>query len=113
MALARTIANLLGSKGPQASKDRRLGGDRRRRDAPAHDGDDRRFRPERRQMRHGVQYSTARSMAQIEDWLDEHCDGNWNVVFDDIDADSGVKTFTVMFELEIDKDRFRSMATRS
>lgn len=64
-------------------------------------------------MRLGVQYSTARSMAQIEDWLDEHCDGKWTAVLDDIDADSGVKTFTVMFELEIDKDRFRSMAVRS
>lgn len=91
---------------------RRLGEERRQVEEPPPDGEERRETPERRgevnrrKMTYGIVYKTAGGMTQIEDWMDDQCQGDWSLVLADMDDDLVKKTFRVMFELETDKTNF-------
>lgn len=73
---------------------------------------DRRDSPDRRGMRFGVIYKTVGSMTEIEDWLDDTCDGEWNLILQDMDDQLVQKTLRVMFELEEDKKKFVELYAR-
>lgn len=73
---------------------------------------DRREASDRRGMRFGVIYKTVGSMTEIEDWLDDTCDGEWNLILQDMDDQLIQKTLRVMFEFEEDKKKFVELYAR-
>ena len=79
--------------------DRREGGEPR-------DGEDQRQpdgrrHGERRVLRYGLVYTMSGPVAQVEDWLEDHCNGSWSIVLEDLDEMLERKTFRVLFEVEI------------
>ncbi|MCG8508672.1 MAG: hypothetical protein MI741_05525 [Rhodospirillales bacterium] len=46
---------------------------------------------------------TARSVQAIQDWLDDNCQGEHEIILLDIDDELMVKVIRIMFELEEDK----------
>jgi len=54
----------------------------------------------------GVLYTCYGAMWEIEDWLDDNCQGQHSLVIDTIDEDLVKKTLRIMFELESDKTSF-------
>ena len=91
---------------------RRSGEERRESEEPPPDGEERRETPERREgddrraMSFGIIYKTAGGMTLIEDWLDDHCQGDWSLVLTGMDDELIQKSFRVMFESETDKTDF-------
>lgn len=67
---------------------------------------DRRKMPNRREMGLNVPCKTSGSITNIEDWLDENCQSDWQVVLQKIDDDMVKKHLMVMFETEADRDTF-------
>ena len=55
---------------------------------------------------YGVRYKTSGSVKLIEDWLEENCQGDWQLGFDNMCEDLGCKIVLIMFEREPDKSRF-------
>ena len=51
----------------------------------------------------------SRPVAEVEDWLEDHCDGNWSLMLEDLDERLERTTFRVIFELESDKQNFKDM----
>jgi hypothetical protein len=94
-----------------SGNDRRSGEDRRQGPGAAA-GDERREgerrQEERRRLAHGVRFATTGSVENIERWLRENCQGEWNIVLDDIDENLARKVLLVMFEREQDKSSFLS-----
>ena len=61
-------------------------------------------------LHYGVAFKTERQISEIEDWLDQHCSGDWDVrlrALDDADMAHMKKVVEVYFELEEDKLKFR------
>lgn len=102
--------------------DRRLAEDRRslaerREGGGPPDGEDQRQRhdrrsTERRVLRFGILYTMSRPMAEVEDWLENHCDGGWSVMLEDLDERLERKTIRVLFEDESDKRKFKNMVQK-
>lgn len=53
-----------------------------------------------------MKFSTSGSLASLEDWLEENCTSNWNLVLLDLDDDFDKKVVQVMFANETDKTAF-------
>ena len=53
-----------------------------------------------------VPCKTSGSIENIEDWLDDNCDNDWNVVLQKVTQSLETKHLLVMFETEADRDRF-------
>ncbi len=66
----------------------------------------RRSQPDRRDIVHAVICKTSGSLTTIEDWLEDHCEGEWNLILDALDDDLTQKSIRVMFELAGDKEKF-------
>jgi hypothetical protein len=65
-----------------------------------------------RHFAYGVLYSTIGAVADVEDWLDENCASDWNLVVDGLDESLTKKSLRIMFEHEADKLRFISEYAR-
>jgi hypothetical protein len=95
----------------EEDKQRRSGEDRRE-DEGSFEGEekrapsDRRETSDRRSMGFEVPCKTSGTIDVIEDWLDEHCFGDWQVVLRKVDDDMATKHLMVMFETESDKNLF-------
>ncbi len=61
---------------------------------------------ERRKMKHGVLYTCYGAIAEVEDWLDDQCEGDFHLVIEEIDDDLVRKSLKIMFEKETDKSVF-------
>jgi len=59
-----------------------------------------------RRLSYGVLFSTVGAVADVEDWLDEHCAGDWSLSVEGMDDALIKKSLRIMFELEPDKLRF-------
>jgi len=70
------------------------------------DGTNRRNDLDRRALAFGVVFTTARSLAEVEDWLDRCCTGKWNLFLIEMDEDLVKKTARIEFELDGDKAKF-------
>lgn len=58
----------------------------------------------------GIAFKTHRSIVEVEDWLEQNCEGDWDVALrgmDDSDPAQIKKLVEVYFELEADKLAFR------
>jgi hypothetical protein len=64
-------------------------------------------------MAFGVQYKTKGSAQAVEDWLDTHCKGAWDIRLGDLDEESGRKTLQIFFERDADKNAFTNAFTKS
>ncbi|HIJ39390.1 MAG TPA: hypothetical protein HPP80_10905 [Rhodospirillaceae bacterium] len=62
-------------------------------------------------LAYGVQYATRDSADSIEEWLSEHCAGDWDLRLADIDEKNSRKKFAVYFERETDKAAFKAAFT--
>ncbi len=69
---------------------------------------DRRTGDERRKLKYGIQFTTDGAINSVEEWLKEHCHGEWNIVLCDMDDDLVKKTIRIMFELSDDKELFKT-----
>ncbi len=67
---------------------------------------DRRVDPDRRGMTFDVNCKTSGSISTIEDWLDQHCKGEWNLILAARTGDLTQKSIRIMFELSEDKEQF-------
>jgi len=54
----------------------------------------------------GVLYSTAGAVADVEDWLDANCAGDWSLSIEGMDDNQIKKSLRIMFEVEAEKVRF-------
>ena len=90
---------------------RRAEEERRQNEEPF-EGEEKRQEPERRseEERRSITYdltcATSGSLAEMEDWLDDHCEGQWNVVLEGLDDDLVKKKLRVMFEFEEERENF-------
>lgn len=84
----------------------------RRQSEKPFEGEEKRQEPERRseEDRRGITYDltcvTSGSLAEMEDWLDDHCEGQWNVILVGMDDDLVKKKLKVMFEFEEEREKF-------
>lgn len=60
----------------------------------------------RRRTVYGVEYVTAGSLTDLEDWLDAYCQGKWSLGLEGMDELRVKKTVKILFEEEGDKQRF-------
>ena len=83
---------------------------------PQADGDQRqqdsRRSSDRRVLQHGLLFTLSGSTAVVEEWLEDHCDGRWNVTLEDLNEELDRTTIRVLFEIESDKQKFKSMILR-
>lgn len=61
----------------------------------------------------GVLFSTAGAVADVEDWLDDNCAGDWSLSVEGMDDALIKKSLRIMFEQEADKIRFIDVFARS
>ncbi|MEK9755378.1 MAG: hypothetical protein VW338_19490 [Rhodospirillaceae bacterium] len=54
----------------------------------------------------GVLFSTTGAVADVEDWLDESCTGDWNLAVEGMDETLTKKSLRILFEKEADKQVF-------
>ncbi len=54
----------------------------------------------------GVLFSTVGAVADVEDWLDDYCAGEWSLMVEGMDDSLVKKSLRIMFETETDKHRF-------
>lgn len=84
----------------------------RRQSEEPFEGEEKRQEPQRRseKKRRSITYdltcSTSGSITEIEDWLDDHCEGKWKVILEDIDDDLVKKNLRVMFEYAEEREKF-------
>ncbi|MDD9875938.1 MAG: hypothetical protein OXR84_00695 [Magnetovibrio sp.] len=57
---------------------------------------------------YGVMIATADAVSLVEAWLDDHCDGAWNLEVEGLGDDLMKKELRISFELDADKTRFIS-----
>ncbi|MEK9724282.1 MAG: hypothetical protein VW405_12495 [Rhodospirillaceae bacterium] len=62
--------------------------------------------PRRSVKRYGVLFATEGAVADVEDWLDDSCEGDWSLIVEGMDEDLIRKSLKITFELEADKLRF-------
>jgi hypothetical protein len=67
---------------------------------------------DRRILRHGLLYTMSGSTTVVEEWLEDHCDGRWYVMLEDLNEELDRTTIRVLFEIESDKQKFKSMILR-
>ena len=60
----------------------------------------------RRRTVYGVEYVTADSLSNLEDWLDANCQGKWSLGLEGMDEKRVKKTVKILFAVEDDKLRF-------
>ncbi len=84
------------------SEDREIQVDRRSDDESTYDG------PDRRRMTCGILYSCYGTIGEVEDWLEDHCQGDFDLMLEGMDEDLVRKSLKIMFELEADKATFIS-----
>jgi len=76
------------------------------------DGDDRsgemRETAERRRLTLGVRLTFYGALSTVEEWLDDECAGDFQVVIVGISDDLTSKTVEVMFENAADRDKFKA-----
>lgn len=84
------------------SEERDLQVNRRSEEGGSYDG------PDRRRMTCGILYSCYGAIGEVEDWLDDHCQGDFDLVLEGMDEDLIRKSLKIMFELESDKATFIS-----
>lgn len=95
-------------EGRRASGERRQASD----SGPGTDGkrqrgdSDRRTQEERRGDTFDVICKTSGSLNSIEDWLDDNCDGDWELVLLNLGVDMSQKSIKVIFSLISDKTQF-------
>lgn len=63
-------------------------------------------------MSFGVQYETKGSVQAVETWLDTRCKGEWDIRLGDLNEAKGSKILQIFFELQADKDAFKSAFTK-
>ena len=61
---------------------------------------------DRRIMSYGVLYTCYGAIGEVEDWLDDHCEGDYHLVIEGMDDDLIRKSLKIMFDLEADKTVF-------
>ncbi len=61
---------------------------------------------ERRKLTCGVLYTCYGAIGEVEDWLDDHCEGDVHLVIEGMDDDLVRKSLKIMFELQSDKTKF-------
>lgn len=57
----------------------------------------------------GLKFKTSTSISVIEDWLDKHCEGEWDVEIEAISTALHQKSVAVYFETEADRDAFKAV----
>ena len=67
---------------------------------------DRRSPSDRREIACEITCKTSGSLTVIEDWMDDHCEGEWNLVLDALDEGLAQKSIRAMFELASDREKF-------
>lgn len=55
-----------------------------------------------------VRLTTGGRVNAIEDWLNEHAQGNWTIKVDGLSDDLMKKNYVIIFEREEDRNRFRT-----
>jgi len=60
----------------------------------------------RARMSFGVLFNTEGAVSDVEDWLEDSCDGDWGLIVEGMDEDLIKKSLKITFELEADKIRF-------
>lgn len=66
----------------------------------------------RRRTVHGVEYVTTGSLSDLEDWLDNNCQGKWSLGLEGMDEKREKKTVKILFQEEGDKLRFIATFSR-
>jgi len=57
----------------------------------------------------GIKFKTSASISVIEDWLEENCDGEWDIDIEAIATGLGQKAVAVYFEKDEDKEAFKEV----
>lgn len=55
----------------------------------------------------GIKFKTSTPISVIEDWLEENCQGEWDVDIEAISTGLGQKSVAVYFETDEDKEAFK------
>lgn len=55
----------------------------------------------------GIKFKTSAPITVIEDWLEENCQGEWDLDIEAIATKLGQKSVAVYFEIEADKEAFK------
>ena len=86
--------------------------EQRRQSEESFEGEEKRQEPERRseEERRNITYDltcvTSGSLAEMEDWLEDNIEGQWNVILEKLDDDLVKKNLKVMFEFEEEREKF-------
>ncbi len=63
-------------------------------------------------MRHSVLFTTKASIAELDDWLEDNCQSEWQATLAEMDNESDRRTYKIKFASSGDKDRFETMTAR-
>ena len=63
-------------------------------------------KPRRVRLMFGVLFKTEGAVSEVEKWLENYCDGQWNLIVEEMDDDLIKKSLKITFELEADKRLF-------
>lgn len=55
----------------------------------------------------GIKFKTSAPITDIEDWLEENCQGEWDLDIEAVATKLGQKSVAVYFETEADKEAFK------
>ncbi|MEG3617316.1 hypothetical protein V5T82_02505 [Magnetovibrio sp. PR-2] len=56
----------------------------------------------------GIKFKTSTPISKIEDWLDQNCNGEWDVEIEAISTELHQKAVAVYFETDMDRDAFKA-----
>jgi hypothetical protein len=59
---------------------------------------------------YGVVFNTSMSTNELESWLENNINGEWEIQLDDINTEAGQKRIKLLFAHEDDRDIFKSNA---
>ncbi len=93
-----------------SDKDQRSGEDRR--SDSGGDVEIERRSAERRVLGYAVLFKTGIPFDELESWLGTNCQGEWEMVLEDMDGGLTSKTLKIMFETVEDRERFKESANR-
>ena len=68
--------------------------------------DERGDKPRRVRLAFPLLFSTQAAVSEVETWLDDYCEGQWNLTVEGMDDELIKKSLKITFELEADKRRF-------
>ena len=68
--------------------------------------DERGAKPRRPRLAFALLFSTQGAVSEVETWLEDSCDGQWDLIVEGMDDDLIKKSLKITFELEADKRRF-------